>query len=188
MNSAERSAGNTSDTRVLVPDAQGLMRDLATAVADDITKSGKSPLIVGIRTGGVWIAEFLHKQLGGMGGVSVISHAFHRDDVRERGFKSRGQSTTINADVNGADILLVDDVLSTGRTVRAAINELFDFGRPARIRLAVLADRGGRHLPIAADFCMAKMDLPDDQKLCLRQHDDGSLYFEINPMVNDRDA
>jgi pyrimidine operon attenuation protein / uracil phosphoribosyltransferase len=85
--------------------------------------------------------------------------------------------TQIPFDVNGQDILLIDDVLYTGRTIRAVLNELFDYGRPARVRLAVLVDRGGRQLPVQADFAAARVSLPDAQSLTLVRSDSGLLSF-----------
>jgi len=82
-------------------------------------------------------------------------------------------------DVNGADVLLLDDVLYTGRTIRAVLNELFDFGRPARVRLAVLVDRGGRELPVAADFAAARLALPGTQSLALARDAQGSFSLQV---------
>ena len=102
--------------------------------------------LVGVTSGGAWLVERLQKDLGLPGEPGVISSAMHRDDFARRGLAASAQ-TTLPFDVNGADVLLLDDVLYTGRTIRAVLNELFDFGRPASVRLAVLVDRGGRELP-----------------------------------------
>ena len=99
--------------------------------------------LVGITSGGAWLADRLQKDLGLPGEPGSISSALHRDDFAQRGLASGGQ-TVLPFDVNGADILVLDDVLYTGRTIRAVLNELFDYGRPARVRLAVLVDRGHR--------------------------------------------
>ena len=134
--------------------------------------------LVGITSGGAWLAEALHKDLGLSGKHGVISSAMHRDDFAQRGLASSAQ-TQIPFDVNGADIILLDDVLYTGRTIRAVLNELFDFGRPAKVQLAVLVDRGGRQLPIEASFAAARVALPPEQQLALARSDNGKLSFEV---------
>src|SRR5690606_20366123 len=108
----------------------------------------------------------------------TISSAMHRDDYARRGLAASAQ-TVLPFDVDGADVLLLDDVLYTGRTIRAVLNELFDFGRPACVRLAVLVDRGGRELPVAADFAAAHIALPSAQVLALARGDDGRLGLEL---------
>jgi pyrimidine operon attenuation protein / uracil phosphoribosyltransferase len=134
--------------------------------------------LVGITSGGAWLAQALHKDLGLSGKHGVISSAMHRDDFAQRGLASSAQ-TQIPFDVNGADIILLDDVLYTGRTIRAVLNELFDFGRPAKVQLAVMVDRGGRQLPIEASFAAARVALPPEQQLALARSDDGRLSFEV---------
>ena len=104
----------------------------------------------------------------------------HRDDYARRGLSAGGQ-TLLPFDVNGADIVILDDVLYTGRTIRAVLNELFDYGRPARVRLAVLVDRGGRQLPVAAEVAAARVTLPATQTLRLARGDDGAYSFSITP-------
>src|SRR5690606_19892487 len=128
------------------PDAEALYAELLRQVRARVAHEPGLQL-VGIASGGAWIAERLHADLGRPGRVAVVSSSMHRDDFAQRGLASSMQ-THIPFDVNGASVLLVDDVLYTGRTVRAVINELFDHGRPARVALAVLADRGGRELPV----------------------------------------
>jgi pyrimidine operon attenuation protein/uracil phosphoribosyltransferase len=105
--------------------------------------------------------------------------AFYRDDYAARGLKHDPKRTKIPFDVNGAEILLVDDVLYSGRTVRAAMNELFDYGRPQSIRLVVLADRGGRQLPICAQHCGAKVEVPAGMRLRLKRGDGGRLALAL---------
>ena len=111
----------------------------------------------------------------------MLSSALHRDDFAQRGLAASAQ-TQIAFDVNGADVLVLDDVLYTGRTVRAVINELFDYGRPACVRLAVLVDRGGRQLPVQADFAAARVALPASQSLALARAADGTFQFQVNAM------
>jgi pyrimidine operon attenuation protein/uracil phosphoribosyltransferase len=114
---------------------------------------------------------------GQLGGQGVISSTLHRDDFAQRGLALNAQ-TTLPFDVEGADIILVDDVLYTGRTLRAVLNELFDYGRPRRVRLAVLVDRGGRQLPIQADVAAVQVSLPAQQSLRFGRDDQGRFSFQ----------
>lgn len=159
------------------PDAEALYAELLRLVRARVAHEPGLQL-VGIASGGAWIAERLHADLGRPGRVAVVSSSMHRDDFAQRGLASSVQ-THIPFDVNGASVLLVDDVLYTGRTVRAVINELFDHGRPARVALAVLADRGGRELPVATDLCAATVTVPAGQSLELARDDSGRLRFVL---------
>jgi pyrimidine operon attenuation protein/uracil phosphoribosyltransferase len=134
--------------------------------------------LVGITSGGAWLVERLQKDLGLPGAPGTISSAMHRDDFARRGLAASAQ-THLPFDVNGADVLLLDDVLYTGRTLRAVLNELFDYGRPAGVSLAVLVDRGGRELPVQADYAAARMALPADQSLALARDAAGRFSFEV---------
>ncbi|WP_046242120.1 bifunctional pyr operon transcriptional regulator/uracil phosphoribosyltransferase PyrR, partial [Delftia tsuruhatensis] len=145
----------------LVLDAEALYRELLRGVR---SLMGPETRLAGITSGGAWLVERLHKDLNLPGNPSVLSSALHRDDFAQRGMATSAQ-TQIDFDVNGADILVLDDVLYTGRTVRAVLNELYDYGRPACVRLAVLVDRGGRELPFQADFAAARIALPADRLL-----------------------
>ena len=142
--------------------------------------------LVGIWSGGAWLAERLQRDLalpGGDKGYGVISSTLHRDDFSARGLavSSSGGSdaTRLPFAIDGRHIVLVDDVLYTGRTIRAVVNELFDFGRPASVTLAVLVDRGGRELPVAAAFAAAKIVLPAAQRLSLAKHDNDRFAFTV---------
>jgi len=135
--------------------------------------------LVGIWSGGAWLAERLHTDLGRPGRHGVISSALHRDDYSARGLAGGGDATRLPFAIDDAHILLIDDVLFTGRTVRAVINELYDFGRPRTVDLAVLVDRGGRELPIQASFAAAKVALPATQRLTLARHADGRFAFSL---------
>ncbi|MBP7646270.1 MAG: bifunctional pyr operon transcriptional regulator/uracil phosphoribosyltransferase PyrR [Comamonas sp.] len=159
----------------LVLDAEALYRELLRGVR---SLMGPNTQLVGIASGGAWLAERLHKDLGLPGSAGVLSSALHRDDFAQRGM-SQSVQTQIGFDVNDADILVMDDVLYTGRTVRAILNELYDYGRPACVRLAVLVDRGGRELPVAAEFAAARVALPASQSLALARSDDGTFHFEV---------
>ena len=138
--------------------------------------------LAGLAMGGAWIAERLAKDLG-MPHFGVINVAFHRDDYAEKGMTALRTSSTMPThlpfDVNGSNIILIDDVLLTGRTVRAALNELFDFGRPAQVELMVLADRGNRELPIAADFVGEKVDVAEQKILVLEKDAAGKFSFQL---------
>jgi pyrimidine operon attenuation protein/uracil phosphoribosyltransferase len=135
--------------------------------------------LLGIWSGGAWLAERLQLDLRLAGRHGVISSALHRDDFGERGLASGTDATKIPFEVEGAHLLLLDDVLFTGRTIRAVLNELFDFGRPASVTLAVLVDRGGRELPIQPAFTAAKVALPPAQRLSLARSDDGRFTFSV---------
>ena len=158
-----------------IPDAEALYKELLNGVKALMRAETK---LVGITSGGAWLVERLQKDLGLAGAPGVISSAMHRDDFSQRGL-SVSAHTTLPFDVDGADVVLLDDVLYTGRTIRAVLNELFDFGRPACVRLAVLVDRGGRELPVAADFAAAKLTLPDTQLLALARADDGAFSLKV---------
>jgi len=158
-----------------IPDAQALYLQLRDGVKALLRPDTK---LVGITSGGAWLVERLQGDLGLPGEPGIISSAMHRDDFARRGLAASAQ-TTLPFDVNGADVLLLDDVLYTGRTIRAVLNELFDFGRPAGVRLAVLVDRGGRELPVAADFAAAHLRLPASQSLALARDDKGAFALQI---------
>ena len=159
----------------LVLDAEALYRELLRGVR---TLREPTTRLAGIASGGAWLAERLQKDLGLDGEAGVLSSSMHRDDFAQRGLAASAQ-TTLPFDVNGADILVLDDVLYTGRTVRAVLNELYDYGRPARVRLAVLVDRGGRELPVQADFAAARVALPGTQSLALARTEGGQFHFQI---------
>jgi len=138
--------------------------------------------LAGLAMGGAWIAERLAQDLG-LPHYGVINVAFHRDDYAEKGMTALRTSSTMPTklpfDVNGANIILIDDVLFTGRTVRAALNELFDFGRPAQVELMVLADRGKRELPISANFVGEAIKVPDQKILVLEKDAAGKFSFQL---------
>jgi pyrimidine operon attenuation protein/uracil phosphoribosyltransferase len=138
--------------------------------------------LAGLAMGGAWIAERLAKDLG-LPHFGVINVAFHRDDYAEKGMTALRTASTMTTDlpfdVNGANVILIDDVLFTGRTVRAALNELFDFGRPAQVELMVLADRGNRELPVSANFVGEQVQVSDKQILVLEKDSLGKLSFQL---------
>lgn len=161
-----------------LPDAEKLCEQLAAELAP---KLGPKSAMIGLYTGGAWLAERLHKILDMKSPLGLMDIAFYRDDYHEQGLHHDPKRTRIPFDVSGRDILLVDDVLYTGRTVRAAMNELFDYGRPASISLVALADRGGRQLPICAQYCGAKVAVPAGQRLSLTRAADGRLALALEP-------
>ena len=140
--------------------------------------AGKDLAIVGIRRGGVHLAQRLRAELkaalGAEPPAGTLDIALYRDDLADKGAAPVIGPTDIRFPVQGKTVVLVDDVLYTGRTVRAALDELVVFGRPRRVWLAVLVDRGGRELPIAADFTGAKVDVPDDQDVQVRLRESGA--------------
>jgi pyrimidine operon attenuation protein/uracil phosphoribosyltransferase len=155
--------------------AESLYGDLLRALQP---QWGATDRLVGITSGGAWLAERLQADLGLSVPVGVISSAMHRDDFARRGLADGGV-TRLPFEIEGAHLWIIDDVLYTGRTVRAVINELYDYGRPASVRLAVLVDRGGRELPIQADCAAARLSLPAEQKLSLQRAADGRLSFSL---------
>jgi pyrimidine operon attenuation protein/uracil phosphoribosyltransferase len=164
-----------STNGTLALDAEALYRELLRGVQR--LHRGDMRL-VGVTSGGAWLAERLQQDMGLAGEPGVISSAMHRDDFARRGLSATAQ-TRLDFDVNGAHILLLDDVLYTGRTIRAVLNELFDYGRPGSVQLAVLVDRGGRELPVQADFAAARVSLPADRSLALARDASGRFTFEV---------
>ena len=157
-------------------DAEALYEELRSAVRGLLHPA---TVLVGVWSGGAWLVERLQRDLALPGEPGVISSALHRDDFGSRGLSSGANHTRLPFEVEGRNILLVDDVLYTGRTIRAAINELYDFGRPASVALAVLVDRGGRELPVEAAFSAARMALPRGQRLSLARGASGRFSFDI---------
>ncbi len=163
------------NTGTLSLDAEALYTELRRLIAPVLRPE---TCLVGIASGGVWLAERLQADLGRAGECGIISSSMHRDDFSSRGL-ARSVQTRLPLDVNGAHVLLLDDVLYTGRTVRAVLNELFDYGRPACVQLAVLVDRGGRQLPIQADVAAARLTLPASQSLALARDQAGRFTFSL---------
>jgi pyrimidine operon attenuation protein/uracil phosphoribosyltransferase len=159
----------------LTLDAEALYKELLRYVQQTITPTTQ---LVGVTSGGAWLVERLKRDLDLAHPIGTISSSMHRDDFSQRGMSSGGQ-TVLPFDVTGSDILLFDDVLYTGRTIRAVVNELFDYGRPQRVQLAVLVDRGGRELPIHAEFAAARLVLPTNQSLALARSESGNFSFEV---------
>jgi pyrimidine operon attenuation protein/uracil phosphoribosyltransferase len=125
------------------------------------------PVMVGIHTGGLWVATELHRRMGITTPLGALGISFYRDDFSRIGLHPQVKPSALPVDVDGRDVILVDDVLYTGRTIRAALNEIFDFGRPASVMLAILVDRGGRELPIQPDILGEKVVLESGEQIKL---------------------
>ena len=159
-----------------IPDAEQLLARLTTQMRSEVlSQTG----LIGIVTGGAWLAERLHRELRLEVPFGTLDVSFYRDDFQHKGLKHKVEPSAIPFEVEGRDLILVDDVLYTGRTIRAAMNELFDYGRPASIRLATLIDRGGRELPIAAQFVGATIALPPQHSFELERDAAGRLSLAL---------
>ena len=161
---------------ITLPDAEAHCISLAELIAPHLCPD---TMLVGIHSGGVWVARRLAELLKLPQEIGQIDVSFYRDDYGEKGLHRQIKPTQIDFDVEGHPVILVDDVLYTGRTARAAINELFDYGRPANIRLAVLADRGMHQLPIHAEFCAWQIALEKSDELLLEPDDSGRLHWRL---------
>jgi pyrimidine operon attenuation protein/uracil phosphoribosyltransferase len=159
-----------------LPDAEALVGALVRQLSPRVTPETG---IIGIFTGGVWLAERLHRELGLVLPMGSIDISFYRDDYAKSGLHASVKPSQIPFDVAGRHILLVDDVLYTGRTVRGALNEIFDYGRPASVSLVVLVDRGGRELPIAPQYFGATVAVPERSMLVLSRTEDGILTLQL---------
>ncbi len=157
-----------------VPDAEALLGQLIQKMRSSVSAN---TALVGIHTGGAWLAQRLHAALEIKHPLGSLDVSFYRDDFGKIGLHPQAKASDIPFQVEGRDIFVIDDVLFTGRTIRAAMNELFDYGRPASIKLACLIDRGGRELPISADVVGEVVKLSADEELVLEQAGD-KLQFK----------
>ena len=162
----------------LTLDAEALYSDLLRSMQPLLASYAEPPWLVGVASGGAWLAERLQADLALPGKTGTLSSSMHRDDFAKRGLAQSG-STVLPFDVNGAHLIVVDDVLYTGRTIRAVLNELFDYGRPASVKLVVLVDRGGRELPVQPDLAVARVTLPAEQSLELERTENGQFRFKV---------
>lgn len=162
---------------MLLPDVDQLIRELAERIAANLNENSA---LVGIHTGGAWIAKKLQNLLGPEIPLGTLDITFYRDDFSRMGLHPEVKPSSIEFDVEGSHIVLIDDVLYTGRTVRAAMNELFDFGRPSSIELAVLIDRGGRELPVAPQYVGATLQLAKHQNVQLNRDPTGRLSLSLH--------
>lgn len=161
----------------ILPDAERQCAELAAQLRPRV---GPETALVGIHSGGVWIAERLRQLLGVAAELGTIDVSFYRDDFAAKGLHPQVKPSSIPFEVEGRHIVLVDDVLYTGRTTRAALNEIFDYGRPAKVELAVLADRGGRELPVAAQYNTWDVTLAAGENLVLARDDAGRLSWRLD--------
>lgn len=160
----------TTDTDKL--DTTALLEKLTTDTRELLARNAiAQPIMVGIHSGGVWIAQRLHQQLALSEPLATLDISFYRDDFTRIGINPEVKPSKLPVNIDDRHIILVDDVLHTGRTIRAAMNELFDYGRPASIHLAVLIERSGRELPIQADVCGQHLDLDSHQHIKLKGPD-----------------
>jgi pyrimidine operon attenuation protein/uracil phosphoribosyltransferase len=159
-------------------DIQALLDAMAEALKQRLSARGTpDPVMVGIHTGGVWVAEALHRRLALRQPLGQLDISFYRDDFSRIGMHPQVKPSNLPFSVDDRHIILVDDVLFTGRTIRAALNEIFDFGRPASVTLATLVERDGRELPIEAQVVGKHLSLRPDQQVKLRGPD--PLHLEI---------
>lgn len=149
---------------------ESLINQLSEALAP-LFSSDDQPVIVGIETGGYWIADAIHQNLRPETDLGKLNITFYRDDFTKIGLHPDVKPSNLPTNIDGKTIILVDDVLYSGRTVRAAMNEIFDYGRPDRIILAILIDRGGRELPIQADYVGQSIILEKDEQIKLEGPD-----------------
>lgn len=153
---------NTSQLK----DIKELLKILEQALAKKLSEldTDKSYL-VGIHTGGVWLAEYLHEKLGLKSPLGKLDISFYRDDFEQKGLHPQVKPSSLDFNVDNAHIILVDDVVMTGRTIRAALNEIFDYGRPASVTLVSLIELNSRQLPICPDICGQKLSLLPSQRV-----------------------
>lgn len=156
-----------------------LLDNLETALCKTIVeRSIKDPIIIGIRTGGVWIAEILHRRLAVREPLGKLDISFYRDDFSQIGVHPKVTPSQLPVHIEGRDIILIDDVFYTGRTIRAALNEIFDYGRPHQVVLAVLIERDGRQIPMRPDCIGASLSLQADQRIKLTGPDPLETYIQ----------
>ncbi len=165
-------------TTSLTLDAEALYGALRDGVRRLVAERPDAAL-VGIWSGGAWLAARLQADLKLPEEAGVITSTLHRDDFAERGLAAGAGATKLPFEIDGRHVILIDDVLFTGRTIRAVLNELYDFGRPASVSLAVLVDRGGRELPIQPTFTAARVTVSPQQRLALAQGEGGTFAFAV---------
>lgn len=175
-----------SVSEIKLPNAEQLLSDLANKI-EPLLQANTA--LVGIQSGGAWLMQRLLDSLASSISTQKIEHgtldvSFYRDDFAQRGLKSETRPSQIPFDVDNKHIILIDDVFYTGRTTRAAMNELFDYGRPASITLVALVNRGGRELPIAPQIVGLDLPLDAEHNLQLLQHSNGSLYLTLQPSLS----
>lgn len=170
----ERQQNQDLDTSTLLGSLSSELRNLLK------TRNIEDPVMIGIHSGGLWVAEELHKSLDIKAPLGALNISFYRDDFTRIGMHPQVKPSNLPFNVDDQHIILVDDVLHTGRTIRAALNEIFDYGRPASVMLAVLVERGCRELPISADVAAKKISLKQNQHIKLiRDENTSALSLSI---------
>lgn len=151
-----------------LPDPAELLPQMASALKSHLqTRHIEAPRYIGIRTGGVWVAQALLETLGSQEPLGVLDVSFYRDDFTQSGLHPQVRPSALPFDIEGQHLVLIDDVLMTGRTIRAALNELFDYGRPASVTLVCLLDLDARELPIRPDVVGQTLSLAPDERVKL---------------------
>jgi len=140
-----------------------------------------NPLMIGIHSGGVWIAEQLHQRLNIQEPLGLMDISFYRDDFSQIGMNPKVKPSQLPAHMEGKDIILIDDVFYTGRTIRAALNEIFDYGRPSQVVLGVLIERDGRQIPIKPDCSGCTIKLPAGQRIKLTGPNPLDIHIQSFP-------
>lgn len=145
-----------------------LLDTLENAIREQISRRKlNNPILIGIHSGGGWIARQMHQRLNIAEPLGLLDITFYRDDFSQIGMHPKVKPSQLPCHVEGRDIILIDDVFYTGRTIRAALNEIFDYGRPNQVVLAVLIERNGRQIPLQPDCCGTRLELPEGQRIKL---------------------
>ena len=156
-----------------------LLDSLETAIRHQIAERKlKNPLLIGIHSGGAWVAQHMHRRLGTVEPLGLLDITFYRDDFSQIGMHPRVKPSQLPPQLEGRDIILIDDVFYTGRTIRAALNEIFDYGRPNQVLLAVLIERDGRQIPLRPDCFGARIVLPDGQRVKITGPEPLGVYIQ----------
>ena len=150
-----------------LPSVESLIEKLTQALTPYFSNPESQPVIVGIETGGVWVAEQIRKRIAPQAELGRLNISFYRDDFTRNGLHPVVKPSSLPIDIDDRTIILIDDVLQSGRTVRAAMNEIFDYGRPQKILLVILIDRGQREIPVQADFVGASLSLDSNTHIKL---------------------
>ena len=168
-------------TSQILPKPSDMITVMAAAIKRDLLATGKSPIFVGLQTGGVWVRDDIVAALNSDVETGDLDISFFRDDYSTRGLPNNPKPSAMPMSLDERHIVLVDDVLFSGRTIRAAMNALFEIGRPLSVRLAILIDRGQRELPVQPDYCGHTIGLPSDQRVYLSNNHGQGLQITIGP-------
>jgi len=156
-----------------------LLDNLETAIRQQIIdRKLKNPLLIGIHSGGAWVAEHIHQRLGSSETLGLLDITFYRDDFSQIGMHPKVKTSQLPRQLEGRDIILIDDVFYTGRTIRAALNEIFDYGRPNQVVLAVLIERDSRQIPLQPDCYGTRMTLPEGQRIKITGPEPLGVYLQ----------